>query len=112
MDTNLEDSVAVGVLISSIQVPELDPETASIKAISERDLKWEDLHARLIEEVADLRHIPGNSFKANAASVHCQICLRSLHPTEKCFLNPMSPDNKLQLPHGTVQQILKPLKGT
>lgn len=111
MDTNLEDSVAVEILIWSIQVPELASETASIKKISERDLKREDVSARLVEEVADLPNIPGNSFKANAASVHCQICLRTSHPTEKCFLNPINPDSKLQLPNGTVQQILKPSKG-
>lgn len=39
MGTNLQDSVVIGILISSIQMTELALVTASVKTISERDLK-------------------------------------------------------------------------
>lgn len=107
---SLENFVAIRTFISSIQVLILAAVTASIKAISERDLKWEDVSARLIEEVINLRYLPGSSFKANSASLHCQVCLHTLHSTEKCFLSTKNPDSKLQLPNGTMQQVLIPPK--
>lgn len=110
MGSRLEDSATIGILMSSLQVPKLAIVTASIKTIPQRNLKWQHVSARVIEEAANLRQASDSGFKANAVSIHCQICSRSSHSTERSFLNPLNPDNKLQLSNGAVQHILTPSK--
>lgn len=110
MESSSENSAAFRILISSNQFPEPAPVTASIKTIPKLDLKWEQISARLIEKVANIRYASSSGLKAPFASVQCQICWRTSRSTKKCFCNPLNSDNKLQLPNGTVQQILTSAK--
>lgn len=104
------DSVAIRNLNSFSKIPELAPVTASIKKLSELELKCRDVSTRLAEEVANLLYAPIGSFRATTASVACQICLRLSHATKKCFLNQLNRYNQLQPPNETVKQILTPEK--
>ena len=95
MGTNFDDSLAIGILVASIEVPELGPATAAIKTLADKDVKWEDVCARLIDESKTMKS--GSRHRSNLATNRCGICNKTNHTTDKCFLNPLNPSNKLRL---------------
>lgn len=48
MDTTLDETLVIGILVASIDVTQLQPVTAAIKTLSEDKLSWEDVSGRLI----------------------------------------------------------------
>ena len=94
MKSGLDEALSIGILVASIEVSELLPVVAAIKTLSERDVKWETVSARLIEESKAVKR----EFKeeAKAASAGCPIC-QKMHPIERCWLNPKNPRNRLSL---------------
>lgn len=103
----IDDSLAIGILVASIDVPELMPVTASIKTLAEADVKWEEVANRLIEDSKSISSGNGLSARASAATVDtCQICKKPNHKTENCFLNPMGKNCKLDISDDTVSSLL------
>lgn len=99
METKLPDELAIALLVSSIDVPELSPVTAAIKTLSDDKAKWEDVTARLIEEQQSIRMKTPKHERLNAGlEDQCHICHKRNHNTANCFLNPKNPKNRLNLP--------------
>lgn len=96
MGTTFDDALAIGSLVASIEVQELMPTVAAIKTLSDKDIRWKAVSSRLIEEVKNLKS-SGRSNRAHSANVCCGICGKTNHTTSKCFLNPLNPNNKLNL---------------
>lgn len=48
IDSVLDDSLAIEILVSSIEASELTPITAAINALDEKDLIWKEVSSRLI----------------------------------------------------------------
>ena len=104
MGSTFDDALAIGILVASISVPELMPATAAIKTLADRDIKWEDISSRLIEEVKNLKS-SNRTPRANLANSSCAICGKNNHSTNRCFLNPMNPQNKLNLKSDVAEKI-------
>lgn len=51
----MDKSLSVGILIASIEVPELGAVVAAIKTLADEDVKWETVSERLIEEGRGLK---------------------------------------------------------
>ena len=100
-----------GILVASIQVPELAPVTASIKTLSDDRITWHSVTSRLIEETKSLSITPKLEARSNAAlsedRTPCQICKKSSHRTEICYLNPLGINSKLDLPDDTISNIME-----
>lgn len=105
MGSQLPEDLTVGILVASIEVTALMPVTASIKTLSDENLKWEDVSSRLIEEVKSLSKGSSSDDRAASAQVSCDICKKP-HATSNCYLNPMNPNNKLNLKTDQVSEIL------
>ena len=96
MGSIFDDALAIGILVASIDVSELLPATAAIKTLSDKEVKWEDVSSRLIDEAKNLKSGFTNN-RSYAANTNCAICGKSNHTTDRCFLNPLNPKNKLKL---------------
>lgn len=96
MGSTFDEALAIGILVASITVPDLLPATAAIKTLTEKDATWELVSGRLIEEVKNLKSNNRNQ-QSNAANSSCAICGKPNHSTPKCFLNPLNPNNRLNL---------------
>ena len=96
MGSTFDDALAIGILVASIDVQELLPVVAAIKTLSDRDMKWESVTSRLIEESSDASSSAVINH-ANTANSSCGICGKSNHSTAKCFINPLNPNNRLNL---------------
>lgn len=55
MGNKIDDTFAVGILITRIQVANLAPVTVTIETLAVSDHKWEGVSSRLIEETYLLR---------------------------------------------------------
>ena len=98
MDVTIQESFAVAILVASVEVPALRPATTAIKTLAENDLKWETVAERLIEEAKGLKEaLYGESSRAAVTNSVCGICRKTGHETDRCWLNPLNPDNKLGL---------------
>ena len=106
MNTTVEESLAVGVLLSSIVAPELQNVTAAIRTLADDNLTWEvaterllDEHRTLLRNDSDDENATYGTRRAYTARAvpRCEICGKRGHTTEKCWLNPRNPDNKLRL---------------
>lgn len=91
MKTTLDDSLAIGILVASIQVPQLQPVTQSIKTLPEDSVTWDVVTSKLIEESMSIAEDKDVRFRASAARVECQICGKDNHETSHCFPNPLNP---------------------
>lgn len=49
MGATFSEDLAFGILVASIEVPELQPVAAAIKTLAEKDISWGDVTSRLIE---------------------------------------------------------------
>lgn len=105
MGTKLDKTLQIGILVASIQVPELAPVTAAIKTLAEDDLKWDAVSSRLIEETHSLKSESVNRSSAAKAGNICELCHKPGHKIENCFLNPLNPNNKLTLPTDPVKNL-------
>ena len=67
MKASVEDTLAVGILLASIEVEEMGPVVAAIKTLSEDKVTWDAVAERLIEEARAIRTSNGAQAKvANA----------------------------------------------
>lgn len=106
MGTTLDEPLVIGILIASLTVDELKPASAAIKTLSDEKLQWEDVTARLIEEVKTLKSDRGQSSRqATHDERSCAICGLNNHRTGSCYLNPLNKLNKLGLTESTVRDI-------
>lgn len=103
MGSTFDDALAIGILVASITVSELMPATAAIKTLADKDIKWEEVSSRLIEEVKNIKS-SNRTPRANSANSTCAICGKNNHSTNRCFLNPMNPHNKLDLKNGVAEK--------
>lgn len=97
MGTIVQEPLAIGILVASIDVTALRPVTAAIKTLAERDLTWDTVTERLIEEAKSAKADLGGGTRATVANSTCQICDGGSHSTAECFENPRNPANKLSL---------------
>lgn len=93
MEAIMDDAVQVGILIASIDVLELTPVTAAIKTLAEKDITWETVTERLIEEWRGLTNAHKEDSKL-ARNV-CTYCNRPGHHAANCWTNPANPNNRL-----------------
>lgn len=94
----LDSTLAVRILEASIHVDKLMPVTAFIKTLAEKDLNREDFSSHFIEEEKSLRSgndLPGRVAPAKTARV---ICHGTTHPTYRCSLNSLDPNNRFNVP--------------
>lgn len=95
MGTTFDESLAIGILVASIDVAEVHPATAETETFSEQDVDWEDVSFRLIEEVKNIKQ--GSLNRSYAATQFCESCGKTNHGTAKCFVNPLNSKTKLDL---------------
>ena len=78
----LDDTMAVGVLIASIKVSRLAPVVAAIKTVAYKDMTWDKVATRPIEE---WRYLPKNREETHrAVQNRCEFCGRDGHHSGKC----------------------------
>lgn len=82
MFTVLYDSLAIGILVVSIEVSQLFPATAAINTLGDADLNCKDVSSGLIKEMNTLRgNFVSSTDRAAAASHVCVICSKQAHRT-------------------------------
>ena len=54
MNLPIDETMSIGILIASIKVSKLAPVVAAIKTIPDKDMKWDNVATRLIEDWKDL----------------------------------------------------------
>lgn len=89
MDVPLPETLAVGILVESVEVNALMSMISWIKTFTDQYVTWEDVSSRSIEEATTLRFGTGSIERSSAAHRYCEICGRTNHATPKCFLNPL-----------------------
>lgn len=73
MGSILHNALAIGLLVCSVTVAELIPSTTEIKTLSDKDIRWEEVSSRLIEEVKN--HKSSNwTPRANSTNASSAIC--------------------------------------
>lgn len=87
MDAALTHTIAIGMLMPSIEVNERMLVAVSIKTLTDNDLKWEEAASNLIEEVTAPPHGLRSGERSSAVDRCCYICGKSDHKTVRCFLN-------------------------
>lgn len=95
MQTPIPTELSTALLISSIHVPELAPVAAAVKTLSDDDVTWEKVTARLMEEHQTLKGRNKIQERALPAHKHCELCKKNGHSIEHCWLNPNNPKNRL-----------------
>lgn len=105
MGAPTDSNLAVGILMVSEHVDTLMPVTVSVKTLADKDLNWEDVSARLIEEAKSLKSGHGLPGRAATAKNTCGVCDWTTKPTDRCLLNPLNPQNRLNVPEKTVSDI-------
>lgn len=93
MRNNFDESLAIGILVASVQAQPLLSVTEAIRTVSEKDIKWEVVAIPLMDEV---RSTWRSSDCASAANVTCRICKKS-HSTDRFFLNTLNTNHRLNL---------------
>ena len=79
MKTNLDDTLAVGIMLASIQVPALAPVVAAIKTLADDQVTWDDVATRLIEKWRELPrdiHVSESAFTSVDKRESCSACDR------------------------------------
>lgn len=101
MKNTVEDDLAVAILITTVDSPHLLPTRAAIKTLSNDKLNWNDVTARLLEELQTLKLKSSHTERAFAATTprsrKCEICEKKSLTTAKCWLNLRNPKNRLNL---------------
>lgn len=105
MKTTIDEPLAVGLLVASIDVPSMKPVVSAIKTLAESDLTWESVAERLIEEHRGVSKTESTD-RAHVAKQECHICGKENHTTERCFLNPLFAGNRLGLSNESKERLL------
>lgn len=110
MATTFDHTLAVGMLVSSVDVSELAPVSAYIKKLIADSLSWEYFSNRPIKVVKTINSGHSSANRAAAASakqLECLICHKSSNLTEDCFPNPLRKKKcKLNVTNDAVSSIL------
>lgn len=106
MGTVFDESLAIDILVVSIDVFDLQLVTAAMKTLADADITWEEVSNRLIEEAKHRSSYSASSARDSAANSACQICHKTSHRTDQCFLNPMSDNCRFKVSAETVEKIL------
>ena len=70
MDVKIDNAIHIGVLIASIYILELGPVTAAVKNLAEKDITWETVTERLIEECRGLNAVQKEYAKVAKKQLH------------------------------------------
>lgn len=100
MGTIVHDTLAIGILVASIDVQELLPTTAAMKAIADKDMKWKLVTTRFIGDAKQnfsSRSSPTQLEQAFAAVCKGQICQNPGHKIDKCYLKRMGSNCRLDI---------------
>lgn len=98
MCTMLDDTVFLGISVTSIEVPELAFIRAAIKNPTEANLKWYSVTSLLIEESKALCHRTIRSRAADtSSSVVSSLRHRPVPRIKGSLFNPLNPENRLKL---------------
>ena len=82
MGLAMSDTMAIGILVASINVSKLSPVVAAIKTVPSADMKWDTVATRLIEDWKDL---PVKKEEATfSARIKCDFCGRNGHVEINC----------------------------
>lgn len=99
MKAKIDDALAIGILFTSIEVPELVEVIAAVKTLSEDNLKWENVYQRLIEEWRSRRSPNSTSVRVHAkvakGDLACDFCSRRGHKADYCWIYPENPKTRL-----------------
>ena len=97
MQASMDESLKVGILIASIEVPEMRAVVAAIKTLADQDVKWDTVAERLIEEWRGLKKTirTGESSATAKGKRECEFCSRPGHTADNCWINPANPHNRL-----------------
>ena len=97
MQASMDESLKVGILIASIEVPEMRAVVAAIKTLADQDVKWDTVAERLIEEWRGLKKTirTGESSATAKGKRECDFCSRPGHTADNCWINPANPHNRL-----------------
>lgn len=95
MNTNIPHELSIAILIASVDAIELVPTTAALKTLSDENATWDTVSARLIEEQQSLKSKYRRLEKVQTAKPYCHLFSKKGHTTERCWLNPRNPNNKL-----------------
>ena len=98
MQSRMHESLAIGILIASIEVHEIRAVAAAIKTLADADVKWDTVAERLIEEWRGLKKTmqTGESSSTAKGKKVCDFCSRLGHPADKCWVNPANPNIRLK----------------
>lgn len=97
MGLPLQDTLPIGMLVSSIEVEQLLPVKSSIKSLADSSLKWEVVASSPMEEANALKFDGRPHIRSAARSAVCAFCAKPSHSTETCFMNPLNPASRLKL---------------
>ena len=102
MQASMDESLKVGILIASIEVPEMRAVVAAIKTLADKDVMWDVVSERLIEEWRGLKKTirTGESSATARGKKVCDFCSRPGHSAGKCWINPANPHNRLKALRG------------
>lgn len=95
MGSPFDDSTAIGIQVTSIDLPKLHPATATTKTLTDKDVHCEDVNASLIDEARNIKS--GSLNRSSIDTKCCIICKIPNHNADKCFLNPFNSNNKSEL---------------
>ena len=95
MNTPIPDELSIALLISSLHVEELAPISAAVKTLSDADVTWEKVTARLLEEHQALKDRIKIQERATTLRKSCELCKKTGHEIDSCWLNPRNPKNRL-----------------
>lgn len=93
----LHDTLEIGMLVAAIDVDQLMPVIASIKTLPESSVTWEHVASRGVEETNVLRtgNVPHD--RESTAQYVCPLCQPGRNTLNRCFHNPLNPNNRLNL---------------
>lgn len=110
MGTTFEDTLAVGMLVASIQVAEPAPITAFINTLSDDRITWDADTTQSIKETQSLSNITNSDARANAASGEREpfhLCKNISHRTYNFFLNLLGGNSKIDLQDEVISDIME-----
>lgn len=115
--TIFEDALVIEIFVTSSFVEPLRPATAVFKTLSDKNLKWEDVTARLIEVIKALKTEKESVTSAQSWEVDtCRNFIKQGHDTDHFYRNALNSNKKLNLPSGSKSEesrksLLKKSKG-
>lgn len=99
MDAKINGTLAVRILLASIEVEEMGPVVATIKTLSEENLKWDSVAEILIEEARAIRSSAGTRTEVARVEMPvrvCKHCRQKGHEADRCCLKPANGINLLR----------------